>query len=116
MDSGKLLMVNGKPIETIPVSFSAAGGYLAISLSMNETGSFWHKVVLFNPINRTMFHDDINGWYFRIYGASEPTVYYPNDDKHTYNLPNAEESARMADKEKENVTDRFNDMVNRMNR
>lgn len=116
MDSGKMLMVNGKPIETITVSFSEAGGYLAISLSMNETGSFWHKVVLFNPINRTMFHDDINGWYFRIYGASEPTVYYPNDDKHTYNLPNAEESARMADKEKENVTDRFNDMVNRMNR
>ena len=39
-----------------------------------------------------------------------------NDGKHTYKLPTAEESARMADKEKENVTDRFNDMVNRMNR
>lgn len=39
-----------------------------------------------------------------------------NEGKHTYKLPSAEESARMSDKEKENVTDRFNDMVNRMNR
>lgn len=115
MDTGKMLMVNGKPIETIIVSFSYAGSYLAISLSMNKTGSFWHKVVLFNPINRTIFHDDISGWYFRIYGSIEPTVYYPNDDKHIYKLSNAEESARMFDKEKESVTDRFNDMVNRMN-
>ena len=39
-----------------------------------------------------------------------------NGGKHTYKLPSAEESARMSDKDKENVTDRFNDMVNRMNR
>ena len=63
-----------------------------------------------------MFHDDINGWYFWVYGSFDSKVYYPNDDKHTYKLPSAEESARMSDKEKENVTDRFNDMVNRMNR
>lgn len=116
MDNGKMLMVNGKPIETMTVQFYSAGDYLAISLSKDKTGNFWHKVVLFNPINRTMFHDDINGWYFRVYGSFDPKVYYPNDDKHTYKLPSAEESARMSDKEKENVTNKFNDMMNRMNR
>ena len=39
-----------------------------------------------------------------------------NEGKHTYKLPSAEESSRMSDKEKENVTNKFNDMVNRMNR
>lgn len=39
-----------------------------------------------------------------------------NEGKHTYKLPNAEQAAQMANQEKNDVTNKFNDMVNRMNR
>ena len=114
--TGKMLMINGKPLETPTVEMMSADSYIAISLSKAETGNFWLKVALFNPINRTMFHDNTSGWYFSVYGGVGPKVYYPNDRKNTYQLPNAEQAAQIVNQEKNNVTNKFSDMMNRMNR
>ena len=114
--TGKMLMINGKPLETPTVEMMVADSYIAISLSKAETGNFWLKVALFNPINRTMFHDNTSGWYFSVYGGVGPKVYYPNDRKNTYQLPNAEQAAQIVNQEKNNVTNKFSDMMNRMNR
>ena len=114
--TGKMLMINGKPLETPTVEMMVADSYIAISLSKAETGNFWLKVALFNPINRTMFHDNTSGWYFSVYGGVGPKVYYPNDRKNIYQLPNAEQAAQMVNQEKNDVTNKFSDMMNRMNR
>lgn len=113
--TGKMLMINGKPLETPTVEMMSADSYTAISLSKSGTGNFWLKVALFNPVNRTMFHDNTSGWYFSVYGGIGPKVYYPNDWKNTYKLPNAEQAAQMANQEKNDVTNKFSDMMNRMN-
>ena len=113
--TGKMLMINGKPLETPTVEMMSADSYIAISLSKAGTGNFWLKVALFNPVNRTMFHDNTSGWYFSVYGGRGPKVYYPNDWKNTYKLPNAEQAAQMANQEKKDVTNKFSDMMNRMN-
>lgn len=116
MTTGKMLMINGKPLETPTVEMMYADSYIAISLSKTGTGNFWLKVALFNPVNRTMFHDNISGWYFTVYGGTGPKVYYPNDWKNTYRLPNAEQAAQMVNQEKNDVTNKFSDMMNRMNK
>lgn len=116
MTTGKMLMINGKPLETPTVEMMYADSYIAISLSKTGTGNFWLKVALFNPVNRTMFHDNISGWYFSVYGGRGPKVYYPHDWKNTYRLPNAEQAAQMVNQEKNDITNKFSDMMNRMNK
>ena len=115
MTTWKMLMIEGKPIETRTISFFNVNNYCAISLSRDEVGKTWEKIVLFNPINRTIYHDNISGWYFHIV-SSRGVAYYPNGYNKLYNLPSPDEAAKMASEQKANITNQFNDMVNRMNR
>jgi hypothetical protein len=85
-------------------------GYVAISLSRwkkttnnttreYETGDFWKRCLLYNPLTGTFYHDDINGYVFRVYGSDWSTgphklmVYNSFEGDSTYIIPSAKEHA-----------------------
>ena len=85
-------------------------GYIAISLSRwNKTtnnsvrtyslGDFWKRCLLYNPLTGTFYHDDINGYVFRVYGSDWSSwphrlkVYNSFEGDSTYIIPSAKEHA-----------------------
>lgn len=111
MKTGQYLMLNGKVIETLTPQFMNSDDWVAISLSRDHSGRYWDKCLLFNPISRTLYHDDISGWYFNVYGRGD--VYEPNG-KDRYTIPTPFMAARESEEQKDGVKKQFNDMVNRM--
>jgi hypothetical protein len=112
----KLLEIDGKPVTNVyacdTISSTNDMGYIRISLSRWEKGpdgrysygDSYDKCLLYNPIIGEFYHDDINGYVFKLW--SNALVYKPEAKglnirgiseeerkKYLYKLPTAEEMA-----------------------
>ena len=77
MSINKLLELNGQLVTTKHKAdvLDKMGGYIRISLSRYKQGergymygNSYAKVLLYNPYTKDFYHDNISGYFFRIYG------------------------------------------------
>ena len=77
MSINKLLELNGQLVTAKHKAdvLSEEGGYISISFSRYKQGergymygNSYAKVLLYNPYTKDFYHDNISGYFFRIYG------------------------------------------------
>ena len=108
LNRNKHLEIDGKIFSTqYSIAIGEEAGYVVLSLSRwvpKDDGGFthsdfWKRCLLYNPLTGTFYHDDINGYVFRVYGSDWSSwphrlkVYNSFEGDSTYIIPSAKENA-----------------------